>query len=60
MTTINAHDVELSVQLEWLRSFLAVADAGGFTRSAKQLRRSRPAVSTHVKELEASTVARLF
>ena len=45
---------ENGLRLEWLRSFLAVAEAGGYSRAARALHMSQPAVSTHVKELEKS------
>ena len=60
MTTIKRLNSELPVKLEWLRSFVAVAETGGFTRAAKALRMSQPAVSTHVKELETNLFTRLF
>ncbi|MBI4564627.1 MAG: LysR family transcriptional regulator [Planctomycetes bacterium] len=60
MTLIKLLDRELPVKIEWLRSFLAVVDSGGFTKASRELRRSQPAVSTHVKELEANLDARLF
>jgi LysR family transcriptional regulator, low CO2-responsive transcriptional regulator len=60
MTSIKLLDKELPLKLEWLRTFLAVADAGGFTKAARALRFSQPAVSTHVKELEENLGTRLF
>jgi LysR family transcriptional regulator, low CO2-responsive transcriptional regulator len=45
---------ENGLRLEWLRSFLAVAESGGYSRAARALHMSQPAVSTHVKELEKS------
>jgi DNA-binding transcriptional LysR family regulator len=60
MTLIKILDNELPLKLEWLRTFVAVADTGGFSRAARRLRRSQPAVSTHVKELEANLGAVLF
>ena len=50
----------MPVKLEWLRSFLTVAETGGFTKAAKQLKVSQPAVSTHVIELEKNLGVRLF
>jgi DNA-binding transcriptional LysR family regulator len=52
MNSIKFLDKELPVKLEWLRSFLAVAEYDGFTRAARQLQLSQPAISTHIKELE--------
>jgi DNA-binding transcriptional LysR family regulator len=60
MTSIKLLDKELPVKLEWLRSFLAVAESGGFTKAAKILRLSQPAISTHVKELEENMGVKLF
>jgi DNA-binding transcriptional LysR family regulator len=40
------------MELDWLRTFLAVADTGGFTAAAGQVRRSQPRVSAHVAALE--------
>lgn len=51
---------DLAVRPEWLRSFLAVADSGGYSRAARALHMSQPAVSTHVKELEKAVDALLI
>ncbi|WP_033289138.1 LysR substrate-binding domain-containing protein [Amycolatopsis jejuensis] len=42
-----------------LRSFVAVADRGGFQRAATHLHLSQAAVSQHVRKLEAATGRRL-
>ena len=47
------------VRPDWLRSLLAVAESGGYSRAARVLHRSQPAVSTHVKELEKALHTRL-
>ena len=60
MTTIKILDGDVPVKLEWLRSFLAIVDTGGFTKAAKKLRMSQPAVSTHIHELEKNLGAPLF
>src|SRR5437588_12637909 len=60
MQTIKLLDKELPVKLEWLRSFLAVAEYEGFTRAAKHLQLSQPAISTHIKELEENLKVQLF
>ncbi len=60
MTSIKLLDKELPVKLDWLRSFLAVAELESFTKAAKQLQISQPAVSTHVRELEENLHVRLF
>jgi DNA-binding transcriptional LysR family regulator len=43
-----------------LTAFAAVAQAGGFTKGARKLRVSQPAVSLQVSELEAALKAKLF
>lgn len=60
MTPIKLLDKELPVKLEWLRSFLAVCDLEGFTKAARHLQVSQPAVSTHIRELEENLGVRLF
>jgi len=60
MATIKVLDADVPVKLEWLRSFLAVVDHGGFTKAAKILRMSQPAVSTHINELEKNLGVELF
>ena len=54
MTIIKILDEALPLKIEWLRTFIAVADAAGYSKAARLLHRSQPAVSTHVKELEAN------
>src|SRR6185503_11599382 len=60
MTVIKLLDAELPVKLEWLRSFLSVAETGGFTKAARRLRMSQPAISTHIMELEKNLGVKLF
>ena len=60
MKPIKLLDKELPVKLEWLRSFLAVSDLQGFTKAAKHLQVSQPAVSTHIRELEENLGVHLF
>jgi DNA-binding transcriptional LysR family regulator len=43
----------------WLRSFVAIAQAGSVTRAAQQVHRTQSAVSTHLQQLEASLGVRL-
>jgi DNA-binding transcriptional LysR family regulator len=38
--------------LDWLRTFLAVVDRGGFTAAAEQVHRSQSRVSAHIAALE--------
>ncbi|OZM77923.1 LysR family transcriptional regulator [Pseudonocardia sp. MH-G8] len=40
------------MRLEWLTSFVAVVDNGGFAAAANATYRSQPRVSTHIAELE--------
>lgn len=47
-------------RIDWLISFAAVADHGGFSAAAKTLYRSQSRVSTHVADLEQALGARLF
>jgi DNA-binding transcriptional LysR family regulator len=48
------------VTFEQLKTFLAVAGAGNFTRAAQQLYLSQPAVSQHVLALERQLGRKLF
>jgi DNA-binding transcriptional LysR family regulator len=48
------------VELEHLRTFLAVYRTGALTRAASQLHLSQPAVTAHVKALEAELGRPLF
>ena len=40
------------MELDWLETFLAVADQGGFTAAASQVHRSQSRVSAHIAALE--------
>jgi LysR family transcriptional regulator, carnitine catabolism transcriptional activator len=42
----------MSITLRRVRSFIAVADQGGFRKAAEELSISQPALSAHVRELE--------
>jgi LysR family transcriptional regulator, cyn operon transcriptional activator len=50
----------LIVDLRHLRYFVAVADAGGFSKAAAQLRMSQPALWRQVRQLEQDLGVRLF
>src|SRR5687767_3546080 len=43
----------------WLRSFVAIAQAGSVTRAAQQVHRTQSAVSTHLQQLESSVGVQL-
>lgn len=47
-------------RLEWLTSFLAVVDFGGFAAAAEATFRSQPRISSHVADLERHLGAELF
>jgi DNA-binding transcriptional LysR family regulator len=47
-------------RLDWIASFVAVAQYGGFSAAAGVLYRSQPRVSIHVAELERALGVRLF
>ena len=40
------------VELDWLRTYLAVLDSGGFSAAAEQVHRSQSRVSAHIAALE--------
>jgi DNA-binding transcriptional LysR family regulator len=48
------------VELDWLETFLAVVDRGGFTAASEQLHRSQSRVSAHIAALERSLGVRLI
>lgn len=43
---------EMAYELDWLRSWVEVVDAGGFARAALRIHLSQPRVSAHVAKLE--------
>jgi DNA-binding transcriptional LysR family regulator len=47
-------------RLDWITSFVAVAQYGGFSAAATALYRSQPRISIHVAELERALGVRLF
>lgn len=47
-------------RLDWIASFVAVAQYGGFSAAAAALYRSQPRISIHVAELERALGIRLF
>ncbi|MFD3927659.1 LysR family transcriptional regulator [Streptomyces sp. NPDC058614] len=42
----------MALELAWLRTWVEVVDAGGFTRAAEQMHLSQPRVSAHIASLE--------
>ena len=50
---------DLRVELDWLETFLAVVDRGGFTAASAQVHRSQSRVSAHIAALERDLGVRL-
>jgi DNA-binding transcriptional LysR family regulator len=50
----------MEVELGWLKDFLAVIDAGGFSRAAEKRHVTQPALSRHVRALEQWLGTSLF
>jgi DNA-binding transcriptional LysR family regulator len=48
------------VDLDWLETFLAVVDRGGFTAASQQIHRSQSRVSAHIAALERQLGVRLL
>lgn len=48
------------MDLEEVRTFLAIAETGGFTRAGQRLHRSQPAISRRLDQLELALDAKLF
>jgi len=48
----------MELQLDLLRTFLAIIDSGGFTNASKVVFRSQSAISLQVKRLEEPLVNR--
>ena len=49
---VRAPRDDAAVELDWLRTFLAVLDRGGFSAAAEQVHRSQSRVSAHIAALE--------
>ncbi|MFE3194738.1 LysR family transcriptional regulator [Nocardia sp. NPDC059240] len=50
----------MTVQLNWLRTFVVVYRVGSFTKAAQQLGMSQPAVTHHIRNLEKQVGRALF
>ena len=48
------------MELDWLETFLAVVDRGGFTAASEQVHRSQSRVSAHIASLERQLGVRLL
>ena len=55
----GGHDT-YAMELDWLETFLAVVDRGGFTAASEQLHRSQSRVSAHIAALERDLGVRLI
>ncbi len=49
-----------TLDIDWLRSFVAVAESGGFTQAAKRVHRTQSAVSMQIRKLEDAVGRPLF
>lgn len=49
-----------ALEIDWLRSFVEVAESRGFGRAARRLNRTQSTVSLHIRRLEEATGARLI
>lgn len=50
----------MAPELRWLRSFLAVAEEQHFSRAARRLNLAQPALTAHIRQLEAVLGAKVF
>jgi len=50
----------VSIELRWLRSFVAVADEMHFSRAARHLRLAQPALTAQIRQLEREVGSQLF
>jgi DNA-binding transcriptional LysR family regulator len=50
----------VTLELRWLRSFLAVAEEQHFSRAARKLNLAQPALTAHIQQLEEALGAPLF
>jgi DNA-binding transcriptional LysR family regulator len=54
------YDISMDVNLRQMRSFIAVARLGNFTRAAEFLHVSQPTLTVHIKHLEETLGLKLF
>src|SRR4030081_1827988 len=50
----------MSIELRWLRSFVAVADERHFSRAARRLKLAQPALTAQIRHLEHQIGTPLF
>ncbi|GMA59999.1 hypothetical protein GCM10025859_04390 [Alicyclobacillus fastidiosus] len=50
----------ISMELEWIRTFLVAAEEGNYHRAAKRLHIAQPTVSLHIRKLEQAFGVTLF
>ena len=50
----------MSIELRWLRSFVAVADEMHFSRAARRFRLAQPALTAQIRQLEGEIGSLLF
>ncbi len=55
-----AHNLRMRPRLDWLETFLAIADTGSLTGAGERVARSQSAVSLQLRRLEETVGARLF
>lgn len=50
----------MRIRLDWLETFIAIAETGSLTRAGERIARSQSAVSLQLRQLETTLAARLF
>lgn len=59
-TTRLTDDTIMQIKTEWLETFLAVVDQGGFTAATRRTHRTQSAISLQIRKLEEAVGARLL